>query len=193
MIYEKLGRIGRLAALSAIGVVLSVSASHAGLLGSTVNVSAFFPDTSSLFSNGGDTTVSGAIEYPSGSFPTYNTTWQVDITDTQMIISDAGAQGGFPFGPATFNGFILTVLSGPVITSAVTDAASQFSPVDVTVVGGNEVEVNFEGVDASNATPLTSIIDIETTSSVAVAEPTSLALIGVGLLGLGVLRRRQMR
>jgi hypothetical protein len=162
---------------------------HAGLLGSTIDISAFFPNTSTLFQDGGTKTVSGAIEYPAGTFANYNPSWQVDVTDSQIIITNTTA--GFPFQPGSFNGFIMTVLSGPTLISAVADASSGFFPVGLTIVG-NQLQMNFQGVNASNTSPLSSIIDVSTATS-AVPEPSTWAMMLIGFAGLGFAFRQSRR
>jgi hypothetical protein len=52
---------------------------HAGMIGAVVDVGAYYPTSSSLYADGGTKTVSGAIEYPAGSFAGYNSSWQIDI------------------------------------------------------------------------------------------------------------------
>ena len=49
--------------LSAAAIILCAQASHAGLMGSTVNMSAYFPDSASLFLDPGNVIVSGAVEF----------------------------------------------------------------------------------------------------------------------------------
>jgi len=79
----------RIASVAVLFAAWSYSA-QAQLDGSTINVSAYYPDTSSVYQNGGNTVVSGSTEYPTGSFPSYNPTWSVDVTDNQMIITGSG-------------------------------------------------------------------------------------------------------
>jgi hypothetical protein len=138
--------------------------------------------------DGGTKTVSGAIEYPSGSFFAYNASWQIDISDTQLILTNAGPSDGFPFQDGTFNGFILTVLSGPTLLSASVDAASAFSPVSISIVGGNELLLNFEGVTGSGA--VSSIIDISTGAS-SLPEPAT--WLTVLMPGMGLLAARWLK
>lgn len=134
--------------LTAAAVVLGLSATtYAGLMGANVNVSAYYPDTSSLYQAGVDTTVSAAVEYPSGSFSLYNGSWQVDISDTQITITDLLGTG-FPYAPASFNGWVLTILSGPALASASVDPSSSFSPVDISIVGDDQLWLNYGGVNA---------------------------------------------
>jgi hypothetical protein len=162
------------------------------LIGASVDVAAYYPDSSTLFQDGGTKTVSGSIEYPGGTFSSYNSSWQVDITDTQLIVTKTTASG-FPFQPASFNGFVLTILSGPALVSASADAASNFSPVGISIVG-NKLFLNFQGVSADNAVfPVSSIININSGAS-GVPEPATWITVltsGLGLLGFGRLRNRR--
>ena len=90
---------------------------------------------------------------------------------------------GFPFQPGSFDGFIMTVLSGPTVTSAVADASSGFFPVGLAIVG-NQLQINFQGVAGNlNASPLSSLIDVSTSS--AVPEPSTWAMMLLGFAGLG--------
>lgn len=163
------------AVLVLLTVILPSGLAHAGLGGSLVNVSAYYPDAGSLFADGGNQTVSGEIEYPTGTFQNYSGSWQIDITDTQLTITDT-TSNGFPYFPASFNGWILTIVSGPSILSAAVNDTSDFDPVGISVVGGNQLLLNYSGVDGP--TGGTSIIDITV-----VPEPAPATLImATGLL-----------
>src|SRR5262249_58191566 len=95
----------------------------------------------------------------------YSESWQVDISDNQLTITDV-LENGFPFFPADFNGFVLTVISGPDIISASADPSSGFSPVSITIEGGNRLLLNYVGVQGGPG-GLTSIIDFTTSSAAA--------------------------
>jgi hypothetical protein len=180
----------RVATLALYGMALSVNVAEAGMIGSTVNVSAYYPDTSSVYTDGDNAMVSGAIEYPSGSFASYNLSWEVDVTNTQIILTNAGNSVGFPFASAPFNGFIMTVISGPTLLSAIADPTSDFLPTAITVVGGNQLQLNYQGVNAGNFAVLSSIINISTAG---VPEPGTIALLVAGLLGVACTRRTKSR
>ena len=159
--------------LAAVAAAVFITASaKAGLLGSVVNVSAYFPNTSTIFEAGSNVTVSSAIEYPADSFLQYDRFAQIDITDNQVIIKNTLNMPA-SFNSALFNGFVLTIISGPTISSAVVDPSSQADPVWIAVVTGNKLYVNFEGETV--AAGASTIIDINP-----IPEPSTMSLVGLG-------------
>jgi hypothetical protein len=128
--------------------------------------------------------VSAAVEYPAGSFPSYDPTLSIDITDTQLIIT---TPLGVSFTPASFNGFLLTIISGPSIVSAVADSSSQYKPVGISIVGGDQLYLNYEGVDFVGSS--SSIIDINSGNSIPDGGLT-LAMLGTAMTGLSLIRRK---
>jgi hypothetical protein len=155
---------------------------QAQLTGATVNVSAYYPDSMSIFHDPGNVIVSDVLEYPSGSYPSYNSSWEVDVSANQWQIRDA-TSSGFPFQPADFNGFILEVISGPTILSATADDGSGFFPMSLSVVGGTKILANFQGVTGGPGA-LSSIINITV-----VPEPQAITMLAT-LCMLLVHRRR---
>jgi hypothetical protein len=168
-----------------LAAVAGPGTATAGLIGATVDVGAYYPTSSSLFVDGGNQVVSSSIEYPSGSFAPFNGDVQIDVTDTQLILTCDSVC--FPFGSADFNGYILKVVSGPAILSATVDGSSDFSPVGLSVVNGNEIDLNFEGVKAPKSGVVSSIIDID--SAFPTPEPATFLLMGIGGLALASVRR----
>jgi hypothetical protein len=160
--------------LVALLVTLVGSAAHADLTGATVNVSAYYPDTGTLFVDPGDVVVSGALEYPAGSYDPYTNSVAIDITDTQIILDDT-TNNALPAAPAAFNGYILRVVSGPGIATATVDPASAWKPVELTVVNG-EVRINYQGLAVKDFPGRFSIINYT------VPEPDRVALAATGLL-----------
>jgi hypothetical protein len=171
---------------AAILLLISLSA-RAQLLGSTVDVTARYPDVGSIYTDGGVAIVGPDIEYPAGSFASYNASWQVDITGNQMLVTNTDT--GFDFTDASFNGFVLTVLSGPTLLSAAVDPASGFAPIDISLTGGNQLALNFAGVTSFSGGPLTAVIDLGFATAVPEAENALMLLAGLTLLGFRVARR----
>jgi hypothetical protein len=116
----------------------------------------------------------------------------VDVTDDQIILSNPLSSGG-EFNPALFNGFILKVISGPAILTASLSGSSDFSPASITLLNGNEVQLNYAGVNIGNNPAPQSVI-VFTFAPNAVPEPSSLISGGIaGVLGLACIRRRKAK
>jgi hypothetical protein len=167
---------------SMIAVSLAVMApgfAYAGLLGATVDVSARYPTDTTVVEDAGSTFVTNGVEYPAGSFAAYNTSWEIDVQDNQILITDATASG-LPFSSAAFNGFVLEIVSGPAITSAFTDELSTIIPTNEYVNAGN-LYIDFAGVDATAGGA--AVIDFTTGS--AVPEPATWAITLLGFAALG--------
>jgi MYXO-CTERM domain-containing protein len=164
-------------------LALLAAPAHAGLIGATVNVSAYFPNTSSVYVDPGNVVVSDALEYPAGSYSIFTGSVAVDVSDTQIILDDT-TNNALPASPADFNGYILRVISGPAIASASVDPASGWVPVEVTVVNG-DLRINYQGLTSGVLPNPLSIIHFTT-----VPEPGLGLLAAVGLLGLALARRR---
>jgi protein with PEP-CTERM/exosortase system signal len=166
---------------------LSLGTARANLLGASVNLSVHFPDINTVFATGSNVVVSAAVEYPTGSFPSYNPSWEINITDNQIIITDTLGTG-FPYQTASFNGWVLTILSGPTIASASPNQFSQFNPVGLSVLNGNQLFLNYSGVAGPDFG--TSIIDVTTTVPGVPDGGSTVSLLGCALLGLAALRRK---
>jgi hypothetical protein len=165
-----------------VAAVLATLSAKAGLTGSVINVSPYYPDTNSLYDSAGDRTVSDAVEYPAFSFDKYSPPTSIDISDTQIIITNNSIYDG-PYASAPFNGWVLTIISGPAILSAAPDPNSQVNPVDMWIVNGNQLWMNFEGETELGHSA--TIIDITT-----IPEPSTTVLLGLSLPILLALKSR---
>ncbi len=172
-----------------LALAVSTPAAAQSLVGATVEVTARFPTDTTIFTNPGPVVVSDTlIEYPSGSYPTYNPSWQVDVFGNYITITDLLSEG-LPFQTASFNGFVLAIISGPDILSASVDGSSTIIPVS-TLISGGDLFMNFSGV----ATQPGGFARINfATVSGAVPEPSTWAmmLIGFGAVGFTMRRARK--
>jgi hypothetical protein len=170
--------------------LFTAPAAAQGLSGATVDVTTRYPVATTVYSDPFTSVVVGdGVEYPLGSFPTYNSNFSVDVAANSLTITNLV---GTSFGDTAFNGFALSVLSGPSILSASVNASSTFSPIDLFVQDGT-LFANFAGVSAAGGS---SVINFTTSSDVAAAVPEpgtwAMMLVGFGAIGASMRRRRQM-
>ena len=108
-----------------------------------------------------------------------------DITADQVIqtsaVSARAASGSFNGVVYNFSG-----LSSP-ITAVTVDPASTVIPVDVTFTG-DSIDVNAAGLSIPAGGKY--ILDVATGGMVTTPEPSTIALLGIGLAGLATIRRR---
>ncbi len=166
---------------TAATLALSCSQSYAGLAGSTVDVGAYYPNQTTVYSDGGNKVVGPGVEYGEGTFATYNPSMSIDLSDNQLILSMNGSSTTFLTG--AFNGFEIKDLSGGVFTAASVDGSSNFNPV--ITFSGNTLFLNYQGLDASGI----SVIDFQVSS--AVPEPSTWAMMLLGFCGLGFFAYRR--
>ena len=183
-------KITTLALATASALTLITAPASATLVGATVDVTARYPNTTSIYTDPGTRIVSdSAIEYVAGSYPNYNSSWQVDVFGDHIDITDA-LSTGLSFGTATFNGFVLDVINGPDILSASIDESSTIVPLSTTISNG-DLFINFSGV--SQRSGGTARINFTTAGGGAVPEPATWAMMLVGFGATGTALRRRAK
>lgn len=163
----------------------AVKPAQAGLLGETVSFDYHYPSLGTVLFPSGSAVVGAGVEFNNiGGFGV-GVSPSADIGDTSFTVS-------YPFGwnvsgGITFDGWVLTASTADIVGASISSNTLGFTPVvtfDSTHVYVNQIGASFFSAGSS----LT--IDMEF-APVSVAEPATLAVLGLGLIGLGVSRRRR--
>jgi PEP-CTERM motif len=187
--------------ISGTGLILSPNAS-ATLIGDDVTIKYFFPDLSTVISTDIVTVGAGTeitcigIGNPSGfdicngNFGSLGSRWDVDGSSVRVEFDTLA-----PFGSTAFNGVEFSDLdwvgSPDAIVGVNVSSNNALGSSNVTF-GNDWVRINFSGFSPSGGIGANFIqVGLTTQNTVVVPEPATLAIFGLGLAGLGLMRRRR--
>ena len=172
--------------LAVTALLLAPIAANAGLIGQDITVDWLFPDTSSEFASDTVTVGAGAEISCPGSFSLcsgFGVGADIDLGDDS--ISLFVTSGSSRWNSTSFNGYRFSDLSlGGAWSSYV--LTTNFTGLDATRISfdGTALLVNMAGLAANEG-------DYFTFTLASVPEPGTLALLGLGLVGMGYARRRK--
>lgn len=172
-------------------VLFGMGTAQAGFMGFTIGVDTQFPTQGVICCGSGTAVVGAGVEFPAGSFPTYNANAFVDVGDLQI---DYGQTGATTYTGAAFNGFRFYDALGTIapITGVTINGATNLAGFDVSRLSfdPDNIYINLQGLAAGGAHLVR--LDVQF-GAAAVPEPSTVLLFGAGLaaIAIPVRRRRQ--
>ena len=176
--------------LTAVAFAISSVSAHAGLIGQTLSAQYYYPDTSSPY---------GLAPFAPPSFVVGSgvetigdvegvTSLIVDFSDSALILTLNTVLPAPTWSPSSFNGPIFTSSTALNLLSATNTGATTLVGFDNSRISFNATQLflNWQGLSYRNG----DIVNIAFETITDVPEPMSLALLGLGVVIMGVYNRR---
>ena len=169
-------------------LLVGMGTASAGFMGFTIGVQTQYPTQGAVCCGSGVAVVGPGIEFPTGSFPSYNAHAFVDVSDLQI---DYGQTAGTVYTSAAFNGFRFYDALGaiaPIIGVSI-NGATNLAGFDLSRVSfdADNIYINLQSL-APTAAHLVRL-DVQ----FSVPEPSTILLFGAGLAVIAIPAWRRRR
>jgi hypothetical protein len=175
--------------LAGVCMLAGMGTARAGFIGFTIGVETQFPTLGTVCCGSGSAVVGSGIEFPTGSFPNYNSNAFIDVGDLQI---DYGQTAATTYTSGAFNGFRFFDTLGTIapITGVSINGATNLAGFNSSRLSfdADNIFINLQGLSAGGAHLVR--LDVQF-GSTAVPEPSAILFLGSGLTGIAILARRR--